>query len=1750
MSETPRKSTITPPPKPIVKAPRKPLHEYPEKVIQTELFGHSGLDSFRRNALQVLDERTLLAAAGNCIFFIDTETRAVECVQGPEEGGVGAIAVHPDKSRYVVCDKQRTTQPMITGYNWPERTKAFQMRNGAVLGFSACAFNDSGSLLATVAVEPDYAITLWDWKQEKVVLRSKAFGSDVFRVQFSPFNEGMLATSGMGHIKFWVMAETFTGLKLQGDVGKFGRVEISDVADFAILPDGKVASSSENGSLLLWEGNLIKCELKRIAPSASTGSGNATPKDPSAMFTPCHKGPIEIVRLIESNRILMTAGHDGYVRYWSAEQVDLAEAAGTDTVAGIRLIREYHAGDNVVIRSMTLSADHHHWFVQDGSGAIIKVPYWTYDFITSNMEAEPSHKQELPIMRFNSGAILCVVASPTDHTCITGGEDGTVRLYDYIRKSEVHCTKFGFACVKLQCLETDKSGKKFMAGFADGSVRILEKGRNSFQVVDECRPHPEAIIDFALDSKNEQLYTIGKEGAAFYIKIEKASKLLPVGYCKLPGKALCTEWNGDRSACMIGFDSGCIIALRPPDASKIDTNVSFEFEAQYAGVGFRQRALPPPKEKLPGQEEDESSDEEEEDEELKEVGPWAINFIRLLPQGTFLVGTNHKELCYEYALTKLYEGAMGPPPLPPSGYEAPGRVEEPIRNLAYRDYVPLGGAVSHSREVITVICENGRVLVRNLNNVMQCAHIKQYHDGIHGIVHGAVMSFDDRLVLTVGNDGMLFVQSFKDVPPPSVADAADILSYPSVAIKPIAPIARCVQDAKNYDDKVRAEEAAQSKKDQRLRRIRYVHDDYEAIIAENEKFSDGRHIPKEELVLDPELSALAENELKARVAEAAKEYEWTCAKKEAQLSKLRSAFIDNLECDRFALHAFNSGVSVYSLRVPKFTAAQQKNIEAMKELLEGAEETEEVEEGQEGSGGSHRTSPASQHSPKLRSPAQHPQDANFEEHADPEQTANKSKLEKSAVKSQLEKAEERKRERIERTKGFQELLARKPKANEEDAKTVAEIAYCEKHMGDYLLKTSPDYVMPEHARPTAERKAKQLILLEHSVHQLRSEFNQRLVGMRDLKKRLCESINADKSRIKEIGSKLHVESDFVPHALQHEEEPEKRFAIDRAGLEQFEKDQEKARKRAEAMDRAKKGFGADLAAAEETTTEDTSGGAKALENSVGDKTPHKRQSIRQAPARRGSSHSLSTREKADQEMKERMQLIKKSELEEEELAIEREQLLYEKSRIERRIAKVTQAFDDSLFELYIERMKLDADLCMADMRVLLLFREFQLLVEFRKKDEQLTKKLDEKKKEKHDIVERSRVCSQKCNQKFDEIEALKKRAEELAKEFQQTIVSVQNEAARKSLEKIYWKRIKRIRKNEAEGNDDDDLSSSDDDDEEEEDDFVDDGEEEICPPHCDEVIFKAVLALRERRLDQEEALQEFKKSGDVLNKEYQQLRTREDAVNNQLKGVEKEIHQFQTEKQKQLNQLETIVVLKLSQIQCLTGNDKLPYEFTDNIVVFTQSGMQKLKQTIMDLAVQKIEKRKDSENLVKDKARLQRKKSKSLVEFSEWEQKVYEVQLLKFGQRVDLEMLENVAVDRETEELKAQLKIEELKWEKELMKETEKVLSYRSQQQQRIVENTTLLKDLGSMRAKQQDLEDSLQQSTQKIVAKMSGGSRVATAADRAHLKDLVVAQQQEIDALKNEIAMLRRKGGHVYTPVVNKVTTAPTAGSPPAPPA
>ena len=57
------------------------------------------------------------------------------------------------------------------------------LQGGTTKGYSNLCFNTSGDKLASVGSDPDYMLTVWHWETEAVILRSKAFSQDVFKVR-------------------------------------------------------------------------------------------------------------------------------------------------------------------------------------------------------------------------------------------------------------------------------------------------------------------------------------------------------------------------------------------------------------------------------------------------------------------------------------------------------------------------------------------------------------------------------------------------------------------------------------------------------------------------------------------------------------------------------------------------------------------------------------------------------------------------------------------------------------------------------------------------------------------------------------------------------------------------------------------------------------------------------------------------------------------------------------------------------------------------------------------------------------------------------------------------------------------------------------------------------------------------------------------------------------------------------------------------------------------------------------------------------------------------------------------------------------------------------------------------------------------------------------------------------------------------------------------------------------------------------
>jgi len=81
-------------------------------------------------------------------------------------------------------------------YDYPQLKLYRILKKGTETAYSNLSFSADGEQLVTVGSSPDYLITVWNWKQQTIVLKAKAFSQEVYRVRFSDYEDRILTTSG------------------------------------------------------------------------------------------------------------------------------------------------------------------------------------------------------------------------------------------------------------------------------------------------------------------------------------------------------------------------------------------------------------------------------------------------------------------------------------------------------------------------------------------------------------------------------------------------------------------------------------------------------------------------------------------------------------------------------------------------------------------------------------------------------------------------------------------------------------------------------------------------------------------------------------------------------------------------------------------------------------------------------------------------------------------------------------------------------------------------------------------------------------------------------------------------------------------------------------------------------------------------------------------------------------------------------------------------------------------------------------------------------------------------------------------------------------------------------------------------------------------------------------------------------------------------------------------------------------------
>ena len=99
------------------------------------------------------------------------------------------------------------------------------------------------------------------------------------------------------------------------------------------------------------------------------------------------------------------------------------------------------------------------------------------------------------------------------------------------------------------------------------------------------------------------------------------------------------------------------------------------------------------------------------------------------------------------------------------------------------------------------------------------------------------------------------------------------------------------------------------------------------------------------------------------------------------------------------------------------------------------------------------------------------------------------------------KQELRRQRRKAREAEWRAFNATKPDEQYENPDDVAAIEVARNTLGDFKLKSAPDYVVPEEDSMNYRRKREQMLLLEEAIHDAKVDFNAEFAALRDVRAR-------------------------------------------------------------------------------------------------------------------------------------------------------------------------------------------------------------------------------------------------------------------------------------------------------------------------------------------------------------------------------------------------------------------------------------------------------------------------------------------------------------------------------------------------------------------------------------------------------------------------------------------------------------------------
>ena len=525
-------------------------------MTSSTLYHIFGIDVNKRNNVLLYGYDEIIYIAGKSIVKFNTNTKQrTYLYKSTSNESPNCLAVDKDNVRLFVgtCGAQ---SPSIYQFTLPQLTFQKSFNGGAEKGYACMDVSPDEKRLCSVSTKPDFVMVIWDIATKQMLLSAKAFGQDIYHVSFSPFRHDCITTCGTGHIRFWNITNTFTGPKLEGTIGKFGKIDLTDVECFLHLPENNnhncsILSSSESGHLLLWEDNFLKCRFVLLThdDDLMKTKNKSTGSDEDA---PIHQGGVYDLCLDSRNNLVISAGADGYLKWWSMQSFEISDDDLDENRVNVPIcpLKVYNSQSIRGVRRIApLVTTFDQFVITDLQGNIWRSPSsLTTDYDNKNQDITK-------LCDFHGSPLIGFRVSPKDHMIITYSQDGCMKYWDVLRKILLGTRFFKHFCSTIEWVpqKFDNTNRSIIAGFQDGSIRLLYIKEDTFILRQYFKPHNDEVLSIKFHPDSNHIATMSRDQTIFIFSLEKSCHIAPIGFFPLEEKVDCFHWKSRQPVVVIRY---------------------------------------------------------------------------------------------------------------------------------------------------------------------------------------------------------------------------------------------------------------------------------------------------------------------------------------------------------------------------------------------------------------------------------------------------------------------------------------------------------------------------------------------------------------------------------------------------------------------------------------------------------------------------------------------------------------------------------------------------------------------------------------------------------------------------------------------------------------------------------------------------------------------------------------------------------------------------------------------------------------------------------------------------------------------------------------------------------------------------------------------------------------------------------------------------------------------------------------------